>query len=128
MLLTNTVGDRVPAGFQFSIESDPITAAFLGSSSIVKMNDPFSGVVYNGFQAPGAYLEGLDLANSEIGKTLENFIRDYTPWGMAYKAGEEVRKQDGAGTGLWDWKFWAVSIGLALLGLVFVAGGILSFR
>ncbi|NDH08004.1 hypothetical protein EBX93_19170 [bacterium] len=97
---------------------------------MVSLNDPMSGVIYNGFTVPFPFLQDINFADSDVWKGFEDFFRKYTPWGWAYEVGEAQRKAEEAagGDGWFDAKFWLVSIGLALLGLILVLGGVLSFR
>lgn len=132
MLYANTPANTGLASNLFTIQGDEALAKFSGTTAMVSLNDPMSGVIYNGFTVPFPFLQDINFADSDVWKGFEDFFRKYTPYGWAYSAGEELRRQQdaasGEGEGWFDAKFWLVSIGLALLGLIFVLGGVLSFR
>lgn len=126
MLFANTPTNSGLANNLLSIEGDPSLAAFAGSSAIWTPADPFSGFLLNGLTQPSAFLANADIANSDFIKNLRDWlVRVYvqSPTDLIKSATGESKPGD-----IFDWKFWAVSIGLALLGLIFVLGGVLSFR
>lgn len=128
-----------------TISGDPALAHFAGTSAVFSPADSFSSIFYNGLASPSAFLDAVNLNDSPLMQGIKGLsVQDI--WNLVTLStgvpnvafpdsavGQAVIKgtKETAAAGisnLIDWEFWLVSIFLALLGLLFVAGGVLSFR
>mgnify|MGYP000877221574 CR=1 FL=1 len=146
MLYASTPRNSDLAANLLTIQGDPALATFGGTSAVWSPRDTLSALIYNGNIGPSDFLASTDVVNSPVaqgikGLTLEdiwNLIGLTTgpvpslpipssPLGQAVIKGTKEVGEGGVSNVI-DWKFWLVSIFLALLGLIFVLGGVLSFR
>lgn len=136
MLYASTLRNSDLAANLITIEGDPALATFSGTSAVWTPRDTLSGLLYNGLIGPSAFVPAT-AADSPIMQGLSGIsLADWQnylglilgPYPSLPNPGTAFGKQVQKSVTSFDWKFWLVSIFLALLGLIFVLGGVLSFR